>query len=95
MTKTGVQTNKDFRKLFTLFLRNKGFLENTEIILTEKDKIVTGEKELVRIFHDHYINIAEHSCGTTPANVAKEQEIEDYKKAVEVIRLLTMKVSKL
>ena len=61
MTKTGVQTNKDFRKLFTLFLRNKGFLENVEIMLTEKDKIVTGEKELVRIFHDHYINIVEHS----------------------------------
>ena len=59
VTKTGVQTNKDFRKLFTLFLRNKGFLENTEIILTEKDKIVTGEKELVRIFNDRYINIVE------------------------------------
>ena len=51
----------------------------------------------MRIFIDHYINIVERSCGTKPTNVAKEQEIEDNKKAVEVIlsRLLTMKVSKL
>ena len=56
-----------------------------EIMLTEKHKIVTEEKELVRIFNDHYINIVERSCGTKPTNVAKEQEIEDNKKAVEVI----------
>ena len=54
-------------------------------MLTEKDKIVTEEKELVRIFNDHYINIVERSCGIKPTNVAKEQEIEDNKKAVEVI----------
>ena len=39
----------------------------------------------MRIFIDHYINIVERSCGTKPTNVAKEQEIEDNKKAVEVI----------
>ena len=53
--------------------------------MAEKDKIVTEEKELVRIFNDHYINIAERSCGIKPINLAKEQEIEDNKKAVEVI----------
>ena len=56
-----------------------------EIMLTEKDKIVTEAKELVRIFNDHYINIVERSCGTKPTNAAKEQETEDNKKAVEVI----------
>ena len=44
MTKTGVQTNKDFWKLIKPFLKNKGFLENAEIMLTEKDKAVTEEK---------------------------------------------------
>ena len=39
----------------------------------------------MRIFIDHYINIVERFCGTKPTNVAKEQEIEDNKKAVEVI----------
>ena len=85
MTKTAVQTNTDFWKLVKPFLTNKGFFENVEIMLTEKDKIVTEEKKLVKIFNDHYINIVEHSCGTKPTNVAKEQEIEDNKKTVEVI----------
>ena len=81
MTKTGVQTNTDVWKLIKPFLTNKGFLENAEIMLTEKEK----KKELVRIFNNHYINIVERSCGTNPTNIAKEQEIEDNKKAVEVI----------
>ena len=81
VTKTGVQTNKNFWKLIIPFLTNKGFLENAEIMLTEKEK----KKELVRIFNNHYINIVERSCGTNPTNIAKEQEIEDNKKAVEVI----------
>ena len=72
--------SKDFRKLIKPFLTNKGLLENAEIILTEKDKIVTEEKELVRIFNDHYINIVEGSYGTKPTNVAKEHESEDNKK---------------
>ena len=63
VTKTGVQTNKDFWKLIKPFLTNKGFLENAESMLTEKDKIVTEGKELVRIFNEHYINIVERSCG--------------------------------
>ena len=85
MTGTGIQTNKNFWKLIKSFLTNKRFLENAEIMLTEKDKIVTEEKEIVRIFNDHYINIIERSCGTKPANVGKEQEIEDNKKSVKVI----------
>ena len=53
-------------------------------MFTEKDKTVIEEKELVRIFNDRYINVAERSCGRKPTNVSKEQEIEDNKKAVEV-----------
>ena len=44
MTKAGVQTNKEFWKLIKPFLKSKGFLENAEIMLTEKDKAVTEEK---------------------------------------------------
>ena len=46
VTKTGVQTNKDFWELVKPFLTNKGSLENAEIMLTDKDKIVDEEKEL-------------------------------------------------
>ena len=52
-------------------------------MLTEKNKIVTKEKELVRIFNDHYISIVKRSSGIKPTNVVKEHEIEDKKKAVE------------
>ena len=40
MTKADIRTNKDFWKLIKPFLTNKRFLENAEIMLTEKDKIV-------------------------------------------------------
>ena len=61
------------------------FLENAEIVLAEKDEIVTEEKELARIFNGHYINIVERSCGTKPTNLAKEQEIGDNRNAIQVI----------
>lgn len=54
-------------------------------MLAEKDKIVTEENELVRIFNDHYISIAECSCGTKPTSIVKEPKIEDYKERVEAI----------
>ena len=79
MPKTGVQTNNGFWKLIKPILTNKEFLENAEVMLTENDKLVTEEKELLRIFNDHYINIVERSCRIKPTNVAKEQEIEDNK----------------
>ena len=56
-----------------------------EVILAEKDKIIPEEKELSRIFNDHFINNLERSCGTKPTNLAKEEEIQDNKKAIEVI----------
>ena len=85
MTKTVVQTNQGFWKLIKPFLTTNGFLENVEIMLTEKDEIVTEEEELVRMFNDHSITIVERSSGTKPTNVAKEQEIEYNKTAEKVI----------
>ena len=49
----------------------------------KKIKQLLKKKNL--IFNDHYMNSVERFCGTKPTNVAKEQEIEDNKKAVEVI----------
>ena len=54
-------------------------------MLTEKNKIVTAEKEPVRIFNEHYIKILERSFGIKPTNAAKKLEIEGNKKAVEVV----------
>ena len=55
-------------------MRELGWLKRTII-----------RKELVTIFNEHYIIIVERSCRTKPTDLAKEQEIEDNKKAVEVI----------
>ena len=32
-------------------------------MLRDDEKIITDEKKLVQLFNDHYINIAERSCG--------------------------------
>ena len=37
-------------------------------MLAENDKIITEEKELMKIFYDHYIDIVKCSCGTKPTN---------------------------
>ena len=52
MTKIDVQSNRDFWKLIKPSLTYKGLLKNSKIMLAEKDKIVTEEKELARIFND-------------------------------------------
>ena len=46
-------------------------------MLAENDKIITEEKELVKSFCDHYIDIVKRSCGTKPTNFTKEHKIED------------------
>ena len=79
VTKTGTHNNEDFWKLIKPFLTNKGLLENTEIILTEKDEIIAEEKELVRIFNDRYINIAERSCGKNQPTLPKNRKLKKTK----------------
>ena len=81
VTKAGPQTNKNIWKLVKPFITYKRFVKNVEIMLAEKDKTVTEEKELVRIWNHHYNKYRGCSCGTKPAN----QQFEDSKKAVEVI----------
>ena len=80
VTKTDVRTNKDFWKLIKPFLTNKGFLENAEIMLAEKDNIVTEEKELVRIFNDHNINFVERSSGAKLLMLQKNRKLKITKK---------------
>ena len=64
---------KTFGKLVKPLLSNKRFVENAEIMLAVKDKIVTNKKEFVRISNDLYVNIVEDSRRTKQTNVPKEQ----------------------
>ena len=51
------------------FLANIGCLENSDIMLRDDEKMITDDKKLVQLFNDHYINIAERSCGSKPERV--------------------------
>ena len=44
VTKSGVNTNKEFWKIIKPFLTNKGFLSGNEIKLIENDEVITEKK---------------------------------------------------
>ena len=53
-------------------MTNKGALRTSDIILSEGNKIVTVESEIVNIFNEYYINIVKSSSGKTPTNIADD-----------------------
>ena len=61
-----MKTNNNFWKFIKLFLTNKGFIGNIDIALIHKNKIITKQKQLAKLFHSYYINVVEKSCGTKP-----------------------------
>ena len=69
ITSKGVMHNKQFWRVIRPFLTNKGFLQNNDITLIEKGKIINDDKELAEIFNQHYINIVETSSGKKPSSV--------------------------
>ena len=48
---------------------DKGYLENSDIMLRDNEKMIADEKKLVQLFKDHYINIVEWSSGVKPEKV--------------------------
>ena len=48
------------------FLTNIGFIGNNDITLIHKNKIISDEKQLTKLFNSYYINIVEKSSGTKP-----------------------------
>ena len=71
-TSNGLVSNQDFWNLVKPCLSNKGGgLHGTDITLVKEDKIITDDKELVKVFNDHYINIVEKSSGKKPSSIAE------------------------
>ena len=62
----GIVTNKKFWNTIKPFLTNKGHISSNDIVLIEKDSIITEEKKLVELFNNHYINIVQNSSGMKP-----------------------------
>ena len=65
-------TNKNFWKVIKPFLTNKGCIDGNEISIVNGDEIISDEKELVKTFNEHYINIVERSCGVKSQNLFQE-----------------------
>ena len=82
--------NKNFWKVIKPFLTNKGFIDGNEITIVDGDEIISEEKELVKIFNEHYINIVEKTCALKPKILNQEnktltnsEKIENIKKQYE------------
>ena len=61
-------TNKSFWNLVKLFLTNKSYHTQNDIMLIDNGKVIVEESDLVETFSDHYINIVEKSSGQKPCN---------------------------
>ena len=70
MTKTGVETNKDFWELIELFLTNKGFLENAEIVCNLSEDPLTIEPRPPVLMADTSIS----NNTSTPSNTEEPRK---------------------
>ena len=61
--------HKQFWKTIKPFLTNKGFLENSDIMLINDEGMVTDDTTLAKTFNEHYINIVERSSVLKPGKM--------------------------
>ena len=66
LTEKGLTTIKPFSKSKKPFLTNKDFIGNNDTTLIHKNKIITDEKQLRKLFNSYFTNISEKSSGTKP-----------------------------
>ena len=66
LTGKSLTNSKIFWKFMKLFLTNKGFIGNNGITLIHKNKIISDEKQLTKLFNNYYISIVGKSRGTKP-----------------------------
>ena len=56
-------SSRNFLKIITPFLTNKGFIANSDISLKEGNEIITTDKDLSQTFNNHCISIIEKVTG--------------------------------
>ena len=57
-----------------LFLTNKGYLDNSDIMLRGDNEMITDDKRLAKLFNEHYINIVERSSRLKPEKIICHNE---------------------
>ena len=60
-------------------------MQQNGIMLIQNDEIITEEKDLVKTFNKHYINIVEKSSGIKLVNVAMMHNICDNDTDIKII----------
>ena len=72
-------------KLIRPSLANKGFIENRDITLIPKNKIISDEKQLTKLFNSYYINIVEKSSGIKLKNFGTSFEITSVQSVRDIV----------
>ena len=80
-----IVTNTNFWKVIKLPYTKKGHINNGGIILTNGEIIITYEKELVKVFNNHYINIIKNTFGKKTMPIANENNIHNITLDIELI----------
>ena len=57
-------------------------------MILDGNKIITNETELVEVFNNHYINIVEKSSGKKSRHVARDNNIENKRIVMQVIKTI-------
>ena len=86
ITSYGIATNKIFWNLIKPFLTNKGRLNHQDIMIFNGNKIIRNETELGEVFNNHHINIVEKSSGIKSRHVARDNNIENKRITIQVIK---------
>ena len=86
ITNYGIATNENFWNLIKSSLTNKGHLNHQDIMIFDGKKIITNETELVEVFNNHYINIVQKSSGVKSGHVARDNNIENKRIAIQVTK---------
>ena len=73
-TKDGIMTSKKFWHTVKPFLTNNDCTSNDFIDIENEDSLICNKQELVELFNEHYINIAEKSSGTKPLSLGNSSD---------------------
>ena len=85
ISKDGVVTNKNFWSMIKPFLTNKDHINGEEIILKCDNETITESSVLAEMLNSHYINIVEKTSGKMPSHFARDNNVSDTTKAIDLI----------
>ena len=68
-TEDGIMSNKKFWSTVKPFFTNKGCISNNFVSVEKDGDPISNEEELVELFNQNYINIAENFSGKKPSSL--------------------------